>query len=253
MLVSVIMPTYNCARFIEESVKSVVNQTVSDWELLIVDDCSTDDTYQMLLPWIEKYPNIRYHCLEENGGPAVARSAAMRMATGKYLAFLDSDDLWAEDKLEKQIKFMEETNSLFSCTSYRLMKEDGTLENMMRVPPEKTNYNAMLRLANPIGNSTVMYNREALGEFQVPPIKKRNDFALWLLILKHTKYCYGMADVLAYYRLREVSVSSNKSKLVKFQWQLYREVEKLSLLKSLWAMGCWVIAKFLRLDYKRVD
>lgn len=252
MLVSVIMPTYNCARFIEESIKSVADQTVSDWELIIVDDCSTDDTYQVLLPWMEKYPNIRYHCLEKNGGPAVARSVAMRMSTGKYLAFLDSDDLWTEDKLEKQIKFMEETDSLFSCTAYRLMKEDGTLENMMRVPPKKTSYASMLMLANPVGNSTVIYNREVLGEFQVPLIKKRNDFALWLLILKHTKYCHGMPDVLAHYRLRKVSVSSSKSKLIKFQWQLYREVEKLSLLKSLFAMFCWAVTKVLRLDYRKI-
>lgn len=253
MLVSVIMPTYNCARFIEESVKTVVNQTVTDWELLIVDDCSTDNTYQVLLPWIEKYPNIRYHCLETNGGPAVARSEAMRMATGKYLAFLDSDDLWTEDKLEKQIRFMEETDSPFSCTSYRLMQEDGALEDMMRVPPKKTSYNSMIRLANPVGNSTVMYNREILGEFQVPPIRKRNDFALWLQILKKTQYCHGMPEVLTYYRLRKNSVSSSKTKLVKFQWQLYREVEKLSLFKSAWAMACWVIAKFLKLDYKKVN
>ena len=115
MLVSVIMPTYNCGKFIAESVESVLHQTVQDWELQIVDDCSTDNTQEVLKPYLEKYPNIHYYCLPKNGGPAVARTEAMKRATGKYIAFLDSDDLWMPDKLEKQIKYMERTCAAFSC------------------------------------------------------------------------------------------------------------------------------------------
>ena len=119
MLVSVIMPTFNCGKFIAKSIDSVIAQTVTDWEICIVDDCSTDNTREVLQPYLEKYPNIRYTRLEKNGGPAVARTEALRRATGKYVAFLDSDDLWTPDKLEKQIAFMEDNGILFSCTAFR--------------------------------------------------------------------------------------------------------------------------------------
>ena len=107
MLVSVIMPTFNCGKFIAQSIESVIAQTVTDWEICIVDDCSTDNTLEVLQPYMEKYPNIRYTRLEKNGGPAVARTEALRMAAGKYVAFLDSDDLWAPDKLEKQVAYLD--------------------------------------------------------------------------------------------------------------------------------------------------
>lgn len=243
MLVSVVMPTYNCASFIEESILSVINQTLTDWELLIVDDCSTDNTYEVLKPYLDKYTNIRYTVLKENGGPAVARTEAIRMACGKYVAFLDSDDLWEPDKLEKQIAFMKETGAAFSCTAYRQIDETGNRLNKVLVPPEKTDYNTMLRLSDPVGNLTVMYDQEILGKYEVPPIKKRNDFALWLRILRDAPYCAGMPDVLGSYRIRSNSVSSNKLKLAKFHWQLYREIEQLPIWKCVWAMGCWAWTK----------
>lgn len=118
MLVSVIMPTYNCGKFILQSLDSVIAQTVTDWEVQIVDDCSTDNTAEVLKPYLEKHPNIHYYVLPQNGGPAVARTEAMKRATGKYIAFLDSDDLWMPDKLEKQIAFMERTGAKFSATGY---------------------------------------------------------------------------------------------------------------------------------------
>lgn len=243
MLVSVIMPTYNCAKFIEASVKSVVSQTIEDWELIIVDDCSKDNTLQVLKPYLDRYPNIHYYCLPENGGPAVARTEAMKRATGKYIAFLDSDDLWSPDKLERQIAFMKQTGAKFSCTAYEQMNEEGESLKTVCIPPKKTNYRKMLRLSNPIGNLSVMYDREALGNYEVPPIKKRNDFALWLKILKDTPYCAGMPDVLGMYRIRANSVSSNKLSQVKYHWQLYHEIEKLGLLRSGWYVFCWAFVK----------
>ena len=127
MLVSVIMPTFYCGKYIAESIDSVIAQTVTDWELCIVDDCSTDNTLEVLQPYLEKYPNIHYTRLPKNGGPAVARTESLRQATGKYVAFLDSDDLWAPDKLEKQIAFMEDNGILFSCTAFRHIDENGVL------------------------------------------------------------------------------------------------------------------------------
>ena len=244
MLVSVIMPTYNCAEYIAQTLDSVLAQTVTDWEIRIADDCSTDRTEEVLAPYLSAYPNIHYTRMAKNGGPAAARTEAMRQAEGRYLAFLDSDDIWFPEKLEKQIDFMNRTGADFSATGYRLMNEDGSMQNIVCIPPEKTNYNKMVRLSNPIGNLTVMYDREALGNFEVPPIKKRNDFALWLQILKKTDACYGMPDVLGAYRTgRSGSVSSNKLKQAQYHWQLYREIERHSLPRCLYDMGCWAWVK----------
>ena len=255
MLVSVIMPTYNCGKYIGQSVQSVIDQTVTDWEIQIVDDCSTDNTCEVLQPYLEKYPDIHYYRLPQNGGPAIARTEAMKRATGKYIAFLDSDDLWMPEKLEKQIAFMEKNGIKFSCTAYRQMNEEGESLGIVCIPPTKTDYNKMIRLSNPIGNLTVMYNQEILGKYEVPPIKKRNDFALWLRILRDVDACYGMQDVLGTYRIRKNSVSSNKLKQAKYHWQLYHDIEKMGFVKSCWGMGCWAVVKGTGagLDRKRID
>lgn len=243
MLVSVIMPTYNCGRFIEETVRSVLAQTVTDWELLIVDDGGTDNTRAVLAPYLARCPNIRYHCLPGNRGPAAARNKALDLARGKYIAFLDSDDLWHPDKLKKQIAFMERTGAPFSCTAYEQMDEAGRRLGVVCIPPERTDYRKMIRLSNPIGNLTVMYDRERLGEFRVPDIRKRNDFALWLQILRRTEFCYGMPEALGTYRVRKDSVSSNKLGQAGYHWQLYRDIEGHSIPYCLWAMACWAWVK----------
>ena len=244
MLVSIIMPTYNCAAFIAGTLDSVLAQTITDWEIQIADDCSTDNTVEVLKPYLEKYPNIHYHCLEKNGGPAAARNEAMKRATGKYLAFLDSDDIWFPEKLEKQIAFMEKTGAKMSCTAYAWMDAEGQPLHTVMIPPKKTSYGKCIRLSNPIGNLTVMYDREALGDFRVPMIRKRNDFALWLQILKKTDYCYGMEEVLGAYRMgRAGSVSHNKLSQAKYHWQLYHEIEKHSIVRSLFELGCWAFVK----------
>lgn len=244
VLVSVIMPTYNCGKYIGQSIQSVIDQTVTDWEIQIVDDCSTDHTDEVLKPYLKKYPNIHYYCLAENGGPAAARTEAIKRADGKYIAFLDSDDLWLPEKLEKQIAFMENTGAKFSCTAYSQMDDEGNDLHMVIVPPERTGYQKCIRLSNPIGNLTVIYDQEALGKFEVPMIRKRNDFALWLQILKKTDYCYGMDEVLAVYRLgRKDSVSSKKLKQAKYHWQLYREIEGHGMVRSAYEVGCWAFVK----------
>lgn len=241
-LVSVIMPTYNCGEYIAEAIKSVQAQTIPDWELLIVDDCSQDDTESV----VKKFLNdnrIRYEKLPGNGGPAVARTQGLRKADGHYIAFLDSDDIWFPQKLESQIAFMEKEDVAFSCTAYKQIDEKGNDLSVELYPPQKTDYKKMLMLSNPIGNLTVMYNQTKLGRYEVPSIKKRNDFALWLKILHDTPYCAGMQNVLAAYRVRTNSVSSNKLKQAKYHWQLYRKIEKLHLWTAVWAMICWAWVK----------
>lgn len=251
-LVSIIMPTYNCAKFIAESINSVIAQTYTNWELIIVDDCSTDNTKEILAPYLQKYSNINYTCLQKNGGPAVARTEALRQAKGDYIAFLDSDDIWYSEKLSKQIAFMKENNIAFSCTGYEQIEEDGKSKNIALIPPQETDYLKMLRLADPIGNLTVMYNRNAVGEQKVPAIKKRNDFALWLQILHKVHVCYGMTDILAKYRLRTQSVSRNKIKLISYHWHLYHNIEKISAIKSIWYILCWVWVKGTGLGIRKI-
>lgn len=252
-LVSIIMPTYNCARFIEESVQSVLAQDYTNWELIIVDDCSTDHTQEVLEPYLLKYPNIHYSCLAKNGGPAVARSQALKQAKGEWVAFLDSDDLWAPDKLSLQIAFMKQKKVSFSATGYELMGEDGISKGIALIPPEKTTYDKMLRLSCPVGNLTVMYDRRIIGDQQVPNIKKRNDFALWLQTLHTTDACYGMAQVLAKYRVRSQSVSHNKLKLLPYHWHLYHHIEKLGMLKSVWYIVCWAFIKGTKIGINKVS
>lgn len=254
MLVSVIMPTYNCGKFIAESIESVIAQTVTDWEICIVDDCSSDDTESVLRPYLQKYSNIHYTRLPKNEGPAVARTEALRRAKGKYVAFLDSDDLWTTDKLEKQVAFMEQNHILFSCTAFRHIDETGKRLDVVRTPPKQTGYNKMLYLSNPIGNLTVMYNREVLGDYEVPTIKKRNDFGLWLRILRDVPCCYGMPEVLAHYRVRSNSVttSSSKLQLVKYHWILYREYEKLPLWKCIIATATCLAVKAGKVGWRKL-
>ena len=163
VLVSVIMPTYNCGGYISKSIDSVLNQTVTNWELIIVDDCSTDNTEEVVKPYLEKWKNISYLVLDKNSGPAVARTEAIKNATGKYCAFLDSDDLWMPDKLEKQVAFMEETGAEFSCTAYKQIDTEGNDLHTIIVPPSKTTYKKCIRLSNPSAASRTVMERTAAG------------------------------------------------------------------------------------------
>ena len=245
-LISVIMPTYNCANFIEETIKSVQCQTYNNWELIIVDDCSKDNTEEIVNQIIKLDNRIKYYKLDTNQGAAMARTKAMELSKGKYMAFLDSDDLWKKDKLEKQIKFMKDNNYNFTCTSYEQIDEQGNKLDKIIKTKKKVDYNRLL-LDCPVGNSTVMYNVDKLGKFEVPNIRKRNDDALWLQILKKEKYIYGMEDVLMEYRIRNNSISSNKWSLIKYHWQLYRKIEHLSVLRSAFHVCYWGIIKVLHI------
>ena len=241
-LVSVIMPVYNSFGSLERSVGSVKAQTVSDWELLIVDDCSSDGSYDAALALSREDRRIRVFRTECNSGPAAARNIALENACGRYAAFLDSDDEWLPEKLERQIAFMREKDAAFSCTAYDRVDEEGNILNRV-TPFAKADYGKVLFYANPVGNSTAMIDRQILGDLRVPAIRKRNDFALWLAALKVTDFVYGMSECLARYTVRASSVSSNKRDLVRYQWQLYHDVEKLSPARTLWAFTGLVYIK----------
>ena len=245
-LVSIITPTYNCGPFIAETIASAQAQTYTNWEMIIVDDCSTDNTREIVEEIAEQDARVKYYCLEENSGAAVARTRAMEIAEGEYMAFLDSDDLWMPEKLETQIAFMRNNGYAFSCTAYEQIDEDSNPLGRVIKTVQKTDYNRLL-LDCPVGNSSVMYSVELMGKFEVPNIRKRNDDALWLQMLKKEKYIYGMPTVLMRYRIRKNSISSNKLKVVKYHWILYREIEHLSVIRSAFHIGYWCFLKVFRI------
>ena len=245
-LVSIITPTYNCGPFIARTIESIQQQTYKNWEMIIVDDCSTDNTKQIVEQYMQNDPRIQYHCLDKNSGAAVARTTSMQLAKGSYMAFCDSDDVWTENKLQRQISWMQQNGYHFSCTSYDQIDEADQSLNKIIKPPKKISYDRQL-LDAPIGNSTVIYDVEAMGKFEVPNIKKRNDDALWFQLYKVEKYCYGLNEILAHYRIRKGSISSNKVQLLKYHWILYRDICHLSVIRSVFHIAVWGVIKVLHI------
>lgn len=223
-LVSIITPTFNCAKFIGQTIESVQNQTYQNWEMLIVDDCSTDNTRDIVAKYNEKDSRIKYHCLNKNSGAAVTRNTALAMAQGRWIAFLDSDDLWAPDKLELQVRFMEENKFHFTYTMYEEINEAGDRLGHILSGPNNISRIGMLSYCWP-GCLTVMYDASEIGLIQIPSIPKNNDYAMWLLISK--KYnCKLLPHVLASYRKRGGSISNaNYTALIKWHYKLFRIVE----------------------------
>lgn len=229
-LVTIITANYNAQQFIEETIDSVLAQSYQNWEMIIVDDCSSDLSIDIIKDYMQKDSRIKLIQLTENSGPAVARNRAIKDANGRYIAFLDSDDLWLPLKLEKQLAFMQKNNVTFSYTSYNLINDDGIALGQFNVP-DKQSYNNLLKTC-PIGCLTVIYDTSSLGKVSMPLILKRQDYGLWLKILKKIDYAYGIAEILAVYRVRSNSVSSNKVKAATYQWKIYREIEKMNIFKS---------------------
>lgn len=230
-LVSIITPVYNAERFLSDTIKSVQNQTYKNWEILLIDDCSKDNSAQIIKEF-QKYDNrIKYIKLKKNSGASVSRNEGIRNAKGRFIAFVDSDDIWKPKKLEIQIKYMLKENLGFTFTSYRYMKENGELTNKIAKAPSKINYNGLLKNTI-IGCSTVVIDREIVDYFEMPLVRRGQDTATWLQILRKEKYAYGIEQDLVNYRLVGESLSSNKIKALKRTWNTYRNVEKLGLLKS---------------------
>lgn len=235
-LVSIITPVYNAEKFIGETIASVINQTYTEWEMILVDDCSTDKSAEIVKSFSEIDSRIKYHKLEINSGAAVSRNTALDMAKGRYIAFLDSDDLWEKNKLSLQLDFMKKNNIEFSFTDYSLITEDGesynTLNKAITVPKE-IDYNFLLKNTI-ILCSSVIIDRSIVGDFRMTLIRAGQDTATWLSILKNGFKAYGLNENLAKYRQVKGSISSNKIKAIKRTWNLYRNVERLSLHKTIY-------------------
>ena len=219
-LVSVIMPSYNTAKYIGESIESVINQTYPNWELIIVDDCSTDDTEDVVRGYLTD-SRIRFLKNEKNSGAAISRNYALREAKGKWVAFLDSDDVWLPEKLETQIAFMLENGYKFTCTDYRI-RLNGTWLPYVYTSPKVITRRKLFNYCY-FSTITVMYDREFVGLVQIADLRKNNDYAMWFEIAKKSP-CYRLPMCLSYYYKHDDSISGgSKWRLVKHHYILYRK------------------------------
>jgi len=232
-LVSIIMPSYNCGKFVEETIHSVQAQTYQNWEIIFMDDCSTDDTARIVSVMQEEDPRIHFYQNESNSGAAVTRNNALRLTKGRWVAFLDSDDLWEPTKLEKQVRFMEENGYKFSYTCYQEMDVKGVMKGVVVNGPRHITKAGMFAFCWP-GCLTVMYDREAVGLIQIADIRKNNDYAMWLKVCRKAD-CYLLPEVLATYRRGRVgSVSTHKiTTLIKWHYKLFHNAEHLSAFNSM--------------------
>lgn len=233
-LVSIIMPSYNCGKYVEDAIRSVQAQTYQNWEIIFMDDCSKDDTIRRVSAMRDKDKRIHLYQNITNLGAAVSRNNALREAKGRWIAFLDSDDLWEPTKLEKQIQFMEENGYVFSYTNYQEIDIFSKSTGVNVTGPKQIAKQGMLYYCWP-GCLTVMYNREKIGLIQIEDIKKNNCYAMWLKVSNMAE-CYLLDECLAKYRRgRAGSVSSHGiTTMIGWHYKLWREAEKRCVIASLW-------------------
>lgn len=237
--VSVIMPCYNMEKFIAHSIQSVRNQSFTNWELIIVDDASTDKTVDKVKPFCEQDERVKLFVKTQHSGIADSRNQALAAAKGRYLAFLDADDIWHPNKLERQLAFMQENKVAFSYSAYELIDEEGQPLQKTIATAGNLNHDAYLRNTI-IGCSTVIVDKEKVGEVTVPDFRTSEDTATWLNILRKGFLAYAIEETLVSYRIRRKSASSNKLKASYDLWKVYRIQEKLPFFKALTCFGSYV-------------
>ncbi|RED24941.1 glycosyltransferase involved in cell wall biosynthesis [Flavobacterium cutihirudinis] len=221
-LVSILIPTYNTEKFIRATLQSVQNQTYSNWEMILVDDASKDQTVAIIEEFAQNDNRIKLFKLKKNSGNGFARNIALEKASGKYIAYLDADDLWFPEKLEKQIRFLKTKNLPFTFSFYDCIDEDGNDLNRRVESPNPLTYNQLF-FCNYVGNLTAIYDAEFFGKIKLESSQKRQDWRLWLTILKQIKTAEAIPESLAFYRIRKDSISSSKFKLIKHNFGVYRE------------------------------
>ncbi len=253
-LVSIITPVYNSEKFLKQSIESVLAQTYKNWELRIVDDCSTDNSKQILTKYANFDRRIKPLFLKKNSGAGLARNEAIKLAKGKIIAFLDSDDIWLSTKLEEHISFMQGKNAAFSHGSYGFINETGKIINKTyRVSNRAISYQDLLKKTE-ISCLTAMYDVEKLGKMYMPDLRVKQDYALWLSILKRGFVSIPIDRELAFYRIRRNSNTNNKLKLIIKHFKFLYNFEKLSALKTFYYTSWWAInggIKLLYLKFKK--
>lgn len=238
-MVSIIMPAYNCEKYISDAINSVQNQVYKKWELIIVDDNSTDNTRKIIEKYLELDKRIIAYYNKTNHGAAYSRNKAIKYAKGEFIAFLDSDDLWNKNKLEIQIMFMRKSKCNFTCTYYKKIDEKGADKGVIIKNKETLKYKDLLK--NCPGNSTVIYNAKKLGKFYIPNIRKRNDYVMWLRVIKKAKEMRTVEQILGCHRVRQGSLSKNKIDLIRYHWIVYRKFENLNILYSFYLIIYWCL------------
>ncbi len=246
-LVSIITPSFNSERYIQCTIESVLSQTFTDFEMIIVDDCSTDHTCSIVERYAIQDQRIKLFKLAKNSGAAVARNTALNQSKGRFIAYLDADDLWTPDKLEKQVGFMLATDIAFSCTSYEVIDDAGQPLDKVIHMLISVDYKTFLQ-NNLLQTVGIMVDTDKVkrSTLQMPLIRRRQDAATWLQVLKAGFPCYGLDLVLAQYRRAQNSLSSNKFKAVKGVWYLYRKIEKLSL-----PFSCYCFVRYATLAVQK--
>lgn len=246
-LVSIITPSWNCGSFLEETIRSIQAQTYQNWELLFQDDCSTDDTKERVSKLAADDPRIKYECNFQNSGAAITRNIALKRATGKWVAFLDSDDLWLPEKLEKQVSFMQENGYAFSYHEYTEMTEDGKDMGVYVSGIRKVNKFNMYACCWP-GCLAVMYDREEIGLIQINDVKKNNDTAMWLKVVQKAP-CYLLKENLARYRRRANSITPKPLwQRIWAHYPLFRVAEEMNSV----AATFWTLMNVIGNAYKKI-
>lgn len=245
-LISIIMPNFNTpAKFLKRALDSVLAQTYNSWELLITDDGSTDKSLSIIKHYTEKDPRIKLFKNEFGKGPAGARNTSIKHVKGRFIAFLDSDDQWLPFHLSERVDHMQKNDYAFTYSWYEKIDEAG--KKIGEHKPEKTKVSYKYLLTDCIiGCLSAIYDTEKVGKVYMPQLRKRQDFALWLQILKKVDYAYLYPKITAVYTVRKNSISSNKFKLIKYNWAIYRDVEKFSILKSLYYFSIYLFRYFKR-------
>ena len=234
MSVAIITPTYNASEYIMDTYKSLLVQDYTNWKWIVTDDCSTDGTIDILNDIAKKDSRVEIYKNSTNSGAAVSRNFSLSKVKEEYISFIDSDDIWYPGKLSGQLEFMKNKNIDFSFTAYQLLNgENQLLLKTVDTHIECVNYEDMLRKKATLGCSTVMIKRSSFNDFSMPLIRTGQDYALWLKLLKSCNFAYCYNKVLTGYRILPHSISRNKFKKAKRQWQIYREIECLSLMKSI--------------------
>ncbi|MBD0723639.1 glycosyl transferase [Flavobacterium sp. L1I52] len=242
-LVSVIIPTFNAEKYISDTIQSVQNQTYQNWEIILVDDASTDGTPDTIKVFLTD-DRIQFHPLEKNSGTGIARNTALAKAKGKYIAFLDADDLWKPEKLEKQIEFLQTHNLPFTFSFYECIDEQGNSIHKRVEAPRNLTYRQLF-FCNYVGNLTGIYDVDFFGKICISSIRKRQDWMHWLTILKQIKTAKPVPESLAYYRLRDNSLSTSKTKLIQYNFAVYRQFHGYNWLVSVFCMIGFLFTQLL--------
>lgn len=221
-LVSIITPSYNCSKFIRETIESILAQSYQNWELLITDDCSSDNSREIIGEYVKNDSRIRLFKLPVNSGAGAARNNSIKEAKGRFIAFCDSDDRWYATKLEEQLKFMTDGNYPLTYTSYHTCDEEGNVIGAVNCLSKLTPFRIIRD--NGIGCLTAVYDTTLIGKHFMPKIRKRQDWCLWIEIIRQTGEAAGLQKPLALYRVRSGSISSNKAEMLKYNFNVYHQV-----------------------------